>query len=82
MDTVTTAETLADDMTVREAASTLGKEIAKDFVQSTAVSAGVLAGFVVVGLAYSKLSSIRTARRAKKAEPVVETTESTETPEV
>lgn len=44
-----------------------GKEIAKSFVISTAVSAGVIAGFAAVGLAINKFDEIKKARAAKKA---------------
>lgn len=45
----------------------LGQEIAKTLVISTATSAGVIAGFVVVGLAIGKFNDIRAKRAAKKA---------------
>jgi homoserine kinase len=44
-----------------------GKEIAKTLVISTATSAGVIAGFVVVGLTISKFNDIKAKRAAKKA---------------
>jgi hypothetical protein len=54
--------------------SNLGKQIAKDFVQSTAISAGVLAGFMVVGYSISKIQDFRAARKAKK-NPATENSE-------
>lgn len=44
-----------------------GKEIAKALAISTATSAGVIAGFVAVGLAINKLDEMKKARAAKKA---------------
>lgn len=43
-----------------------GKEIVKTFAISTAVSTGVVAGFVVVGLVMTKFEDIRKNRAAKK----------------
>lgn len=43
-----------------------GKEIAKSFVLSTAVSAGTFAGILVIGLAVGKFLEIKDARQAKK----------------
>lgn len=42
------------------------KEIAKNLLISTAVSAGVLIGFGVVGFGYSKVSDAIANRKAKK----------------
>lgn len=43
-----------------------GKEIAKTLALSTATSAGVIAGFLVVGLALTKIQEIKKNRAAKK----------------
>lgn len=42
-----------------------GKEITKTFAISTAVSAGVIAGFMVVGLAVNKFQDFKARRNAK-----------------
>lgn len=42
------------------------KEIAKALALGTATSAGVLAGFMVVGLAVVKIQELKEARKAKK----------------
>jgi hypothetical protein len=42
------------------------KEIAKAFLVSTAVSAGSIAGFLVIGLAITKFEDYKEARQAKK----------------
>ena len=52
----------------------LGKQIAKDLAQSTAISVGVLAGFMVVGFAAGKIQDFRAARKAKK-NPATENSE-------
>lgn len=46
-----------------------GKEIAKNLVLSTAITTGVLAGFMVVGLTVNKIDELRKARKAKKDKP-------------
>jgi hypothetical protein len=46
------------------------KEIAKSFVISTAVTAGTVVGFIVVGVAWNKIDDVRAKRRAKK-NPIV-----------
>lgn len=47
--------------------TSFGKEIAKTLALSTATSAGVVAGFVVVGLAITKFEELKKKRAAKKA---------------
>ena len=53
--------------TVEATEINFGKEIAKNLIISTAVSAGVLIGFGVVGFTYSKIEDKLAARKAKKA---------------
>lgn len=52
--------------------SSFGKEIAKSFALSTAATAGVLAGFVVVGFTVSKVQDLMNARKAKKDNAEIE----------
>lgn len=60
--TIETPETSSDSTEL-----SFGKEIAKTFAISTVTSAGVIAGFVAVGLAINKFDEIKKARAAKKA---------------
>jgi hypothetical protein len=43
-----------------------GKEIAKIFAVSAAMTAGTVAGFIAVGLTVNKISEARKARKEKK----------------
>lgn len=43
-----------------------GKQLAKDFAQSTAVTVGVVAGLFVVSYSLGKIQELRAARKAKK----------------
>ena len=44
-----------------------GKEIAKSFVLSTVVTAGMMTGFLAVGYAITKVNELKTARATKKS---------------
>jgi hypothetical protein len=56
-----------DNDTVEASDINFPKEIAKNLIISTAVSAGVLIAFGVVGFGYSKIEDKLAARKAKKA---------------
>lgn len=56
MDTVETTE---------ETPTSLGKTAAVELVHSAAITAGVVIGFAVVGVAVSKVRDIRAARKTK-----------------
>lgn len=43
-----------------------GKEIAKEFTISLAATAGVLVGFIAVGLVVTRVKRFKAARNAKK----------------
>lgn len=43
-----------------------GKQLAKDFAQSTAVTVGVVAGLFVVSYSLGKIQELRAARKDKK----------------
>jgi len=55
--------------------TSFGKEIAKTLALSTATSAGVFAGFVVISLAVTKFDELKKKRAAKKAAAEQDTNE-------
>ena len=58
-----------DDTATQIIETSFGKVIAKDFAQSLAVSAGILGGFIVVGLVVTQVKKMRATRLAKKNPP-------------
>lgn len=66
-------ETLETSETSDSTELSFGKEITKTLAIATTTSAGVIAGFMAVGLAVNKFEEMKKARVAKKAaklEPV------------
>jgi len=58
---------MENDATLETTEISFGKEIAKSFAISTAVTAGSWAGMIAVGLAVSKIQDLKKKRAAKKA---------------
>lgn len=55
-----------DNSTFETENNSIGKEVAKTLIISTASSAGVILGMAAAGLAYAKFEELKEKRRAKK----------------
>jgi hypothetical protein len=64
-------DNLCDDCAAESSDSetNFGKDLTKSFAIATAVTTGVLAGFMVVGLTVNKVQEKLEARKAKKQKP-------------